>query len=78
MNQFPCLIRSSTPGGEDRYAGGLAQRPEHRQAPRGTAGSPRRSRPTESPWDVRRLSVLDMKESNEFSQGFESAALHAC
>ena len=33
---------------------------------------------TESPWDVWRLSVLDMKESNEFTQGFESAALHAC
>lgn len=29
----------------------------------------------ESPWNLRRLSVLDMKESNEFTQGFESAAL---
>ena len=28
----------------------------------------------ESPWDLRRLSVLDLKESNEFTQGFESAA----
>ena len=35
------------------------------------------SRYRESPWDLRRLSVLDMKESNEFTQGFESAALHA-
>jgi hypothetical protein len=31
----------------------------------------------ESPWDLRRLSVLDMKESNEFTKGFESAAVHA-
>jgi len=31
----------------------------------------------ESPWDLWRLSVLDMKESNEFTQGFESAAVFA-
>lgn len=31
----------------------------------------------ESPWDLWRLSVLDMKESNELPEGFESAAVLA-
>lgn len=38
----------------------------------------RQDKHAESPWDFRRLSVLDMKESNELSQGFESAAVHVC